>query len=169
MSDWEDLCNDMGLANDEHAFDKLVDFAEGKGSKPYSRRHNQEFTPEQKRAYAIKKVEERRLLSTPIGQYVVSRWGADTISNIQEREWNKNGLTYKSMHFEFSYQRGKISYSMTITKCNDSSYCVKFCNHTGKWKPILCTEVSGNRLTPRLVEQAIYKNDAALRDRRRAR
>lgn len=168
MSDWEDLCSDMGWANDEHAFDKLIDFVEKKAAKPYPKRYGQEFTPEEKRAYAIKKNEERRLLSTPIGQYIVSRWGASNVSNVQEKTWNENGVACKSIYFELYTLRGQPSFSLTITKYNDLSYCVKFCNHTGR-RGTLCTEVSGNRLTPRLVEKSVYKNDAALKVRRRTR
>lgn len=71
MSDWEEFCDQMGWANDEHATDKLIDYIERKSSDRFSGRRNHEFTPSQKRAYAIKKAEERRLLSTPVGQYLV--------------------------------------------------------------------------------------------------
>lgn len=166
MSDWEDLCGDMGWANDEHAFDKLVDFIEDKNPKPYSSRRSKEFTPEQKRAYAIKKSEERRLLSTPIAQYVVSRWGADNVASIEEREWNENGQVYKSIHFNLYHSRGKPTSFLTITKCNDLSFCVKFCHVVKRWNSTLCAEAWGNRLTPRLIEQAIDKYNAKLNGRR---
>lgn len=166
MSDWEDLCGDMGWANDESAFDKLIDFIEEKDSKSFSNRRNQQFTPEQKRDYAIKKAEERRLLSTPIAQYVVSRWGAHNVASVQERVWNENGNAYKSMHFELYHSRGRPTSFLTITKCNDLSYCVKFCHLVKRWNSTLCAEAWGNRLNPRLIEQAIDKYNARLNGRR---
>lgn len=156
MSDWEEFCDQMGWANDEHATDKLIDYIERKSSDRFSGRRNHEFTPSQKRAYAIKKAEERRLLSTPVGQYLVKRWGSHSLFNIQEREWDENGSSCKSIYVEI----GKGFFYLTITKYNESSYCVEFCNITGK--STLCTKASGNRLTSALIEQAVTKNDEAV-------
>ncbi len=160
MSDWEDFCDNMGWKNDEHATDKLIDHIEGKSPKPYSSRRSREFTPEQKRAYAIKKEEERRIFSTPIGQYIASRWGRGDIFNIEEREWAENGSNFKSIYFEI----GKGFFYMTITKCNDTNFTVEFCNITGRG-PSLCSQTSGDRLTPSLIEQAVSKNDELVRSR----
>jgi hypothetical protein len=164
MSDWEDLCDSMGWKNDENATDKLIDYFEGKPQKPYSGRRSREFTPEQKHAYAIKKKEERRIFSTPIGQYIATYWKRQNIFNIKERIWTENGSNFKSIYFEL-YEG---SYYMTITKCNDTNFTVEFCNITGRG-PALCTTTSGSRLTPSLIKQAVTKNDnlAIARNRRR--
>lgn len=153
MSDWEDFCDGMGWKNDEHATDKLIDYIEGRSPRPYSSRRGREFTPEQKRAYAIKKEEELRIFSTPIGQYIASHWGRSNIFNIKENRWTENGSNFKSIYFEI----GKNFFYMTITKCNETNFTVEFCNITGR-SP-LCTQTSGERLTPGLIEQAVIKND----------
>lgn len=100
MSDWEDFCYGMEWKNDEHATDKLIDYIEGKSPRPYSSRRGRELTPEQKRAYAIKKEEDRRIFSTPIGQYIASHWGYLNILNIKENRWTENGSNFKSIYFE---------------------------------------------------------------------
>jgi hypothetical protein len=164
MSDWEDFCESMGWKNDEHATDKLIDYIEGKPKKTFSARGSREFTPEQKRAYAIKKEEERRIFSTPIGQFITSYWGRGSIFNIEEREWSENGSNFKSLYFEI----GKGFFYMTITKCNDTNFTVEFCNITGRGSP-LCTTISGSRLTPSLIDQAVKKNDKLINDRNRRR
>jgi len=46
---------------------------------------------------------------------------------------------------------------MTITKRDETNFTVKFCNITGR-SP-LCTQTSGARLTPSLIEQAVNKNE----------
>ncbi|WP_143515066.1 MULTISPECIES: hypothetical protein [unclassified Pseudomonas] len=161
MSDWEDFCDGMGWRNDEHATDKLIDYIEGKNPKNYSGRRDREFTPEQKRAYAIKKEEERRIFSTPIGQYIASHWGRGDIFNIKESMWTDNGSNFKSIYFEI----GKGFFHVTITKCNETNFTVEFCNITGR-SPI-CTQISGNRLTPSLIEQAVSENDKLVSARNR--
>lgn len=153
MSDWEDFCESMGWKNDEYATDKLIDHIEGKRPKPDSFSRGREFTPEQKRHYAKKKQEERRIFATPIGQHIATRWGRADIFNIQEREWVENGSNFKSIYFEI----GRGFFYMTITKRDDTSFTVEFCNITGR-SP-LCTQTSGERLTPGLIEQAVQKND----------
>lgn len=164
MSDWEDLCDSMGWKNDEHATDKLIDFIEGNPKNSYSGGSRQ-FTPEQKRAYAIKKEEERRIFSTPIGQYMATLFGRQNIFNIKERKWTENEVNFKSIYFEL-YKDS--SFYMTITKCNDKLFTVEFCNITGRGSA-LCTTKSGSRLTPSLIKQAVSDNDKLVIARNRRR
>lgn len=157
MSDWEEFCDDMGWANDEHATDKLISHIEGKNSRSSSNFRSREFSPEQKRAYAIKKEKERQLLATPIARYVFSEFGGPIV-DIRESVWTENGASYKSMYIEIG--KGGM-FSLTITKCNEDSFTIEFCNLTGR--EILETKVSGNRLTPSLIKQAINKNDELIK------
>ena len=155
MSDWEEFCDSNGWnIGSEADYGRFLDSLEDRpGKRAFSSRLSREFTPEQKRAYAIKKEEERRIFSTPLGQYIASRWGRHGIFNIQERKWTENGTNFKSIYFEI----GKGFFYMTITKCNDTNFTVEFCNSTGRSR--LCTQTSGVRLTPGLIEEAVSKND----------
>lgn len=158
MSDWEDFCDGMEWKNDEHATDKLIDHIEGY-PRTYSSHRGRQFTPEQKRSYAIRREEERRILSTPIGQYLASRWEWSEIFNIKESRWIENGSNFKSLYLEI----GKGFFYMTITKCNEENFTVEFCNITGE--SALCTQTSGKRLTPSLIEEAVKKNDKLINTR----
>jgi hypothetical protein len=150
MSDWEDFCDGLGWKNDEHATDKLIDYIEGKSQRPYASRQGRGFPTEQK---PMNKEEERRFFSTPIGQYIARYWGRGNIFNITEKRWIENGSNFKSLYFEIYIG----FFHMTITKRDETNFIVEFCNITGR-SP-LCTQTSGARLTPNLIEQAVSKNE----------
>lgn len=89
MSDWEDLCGDMGWANDEQAFDKLIDFVEKKAAKPHPKYYGQEFTPEQKRAYAIKKMRSVVFYQLPLDSISLADGGRTMFPMFKRRRGTK--------------------------------------------------------------------------------
>ena len=159
MSEWEEFCDDMGWKNDDTAYEKLDDYIEGKESSSRSfttpKCAKREFTPQQKREYAQKKAEERRLMATPIAKVVRDKVGV--ITSMSEHIFTEKGVSCRSI--QMSFYAGDSW--MTITKIDNAYFEVSYVQSGRK---TLEVSLKSERLTENLIDRVMLKYDKEARN-----
>lgn len=151
MSDWEDFCESRGWKNDESAYDKLERMIND-GHSNYSSTKNlhargREFSPKEKKQYAKRMQEERRLLERPAAKVVreLLRWG---IKTIREDEIEKDGKHYKRL--TILEQQSNMDITAVIMLENNTIFEVSFSDSITESE----ATVRAPRLTRALIKDA---------------
>ena len=151
MSDWEDMCENLGIANDENALDTLLDRFSGGDEEPYRWSHKR---ADETRAKLLQEA-RKKLLATPIGQYIASRWSLAAITRIDDFDGIEGEEKWRKLECVFGEDKsGETSYCLTIRRVGDDSCEVTFSAHSHLNE---CTWVtkSANRLTKRILDETI--------------
>ena len=166
MSDWEDFCGSMGIANDEDALDVVLDRFSG-GDEDSSTDY--EIPPLNYRSYAditaeLQQKQRKRLLATPIGHYIASRWAPTAVSMVDDfsgialdgKEWRQLDCLFCDASTQNVGGGHSESWShLTVVRQGDDFFKVTFSFQPPKVGPRYFVEKSANKLTEELLNEAI--------------